>query len=327
MNHFSPKEVAQRLGVSESSVKRWLDQGVVPVLRTAGGHRRVSQESLEELLQRLKTTTGYPRLSSQVVESDLGDGRRLTDPSSGAISVREVSDSRTQRFAADSLRDWDFAAQPAGPPVLKELAEAFADALMQGRDDDCVRMVDRLIASGFPMATAIDLLATPAMHCLGKRWETGELAIYQERRACGIVKDLIRRLKERLTVPQNGPVAIGGTPSGDLYELPTALVELALCERGWQALSLGCNLPVSEFLAAVAEYRPRVLWFSLSYVRDEESLVADFNQLAAAIPKQTAILIGGRAATDALRPRLRYTSHCDSLRNLAGLADTLMATA
>lgn len=316
MNHFSPKEVAQRLGVSESSVKRWLDQGVVPVLRTAGGHRRVSEESLDELLNRLKTTAGFPRLSVHVGESE---------PSGGRGAVATSRDDSAVAGASDPLRSWDFARLPEGPPALKEISDGFTESLMVGREEECFRMADRLVASGFPMATAVDLLATTAMHCLGKRWELGEMAIYQERRACGIVKDLIQRLKQRLPVVQGGPVAIGGTTSGDHYELPTSLVELSLCERGWNAVSLGCNLPVSEFLAAVAEYRPRVLWISLSHIQDEEGLVADFNQLAAAIPKETAILIGGRAATDALRPRLRYTSHCDSLRNLAGLADTLMA--
>lgn len=40
-SHYSPKQVAQALGVSESSVKRWCDQGLIPVERTAGGHRRI----------------------------------------------------------------------------------------------------------------------------------------------------------------------------------------------------------------------------------------------------------------------------------------------
>lgn len=316
MNHFSPKEVAQRLGVSESSVKRWLDQGVVPVLRTAGGHRRVSEESLDDLLNQLKTTAGYPRLSVHPGEGEPNGGRGPVAPTRNDSSVVGVP---------DPLLSWDFARHPEGPPALKEISDGFTEALLLGREEVCFQMADRLVASGFPVATAVDLLATTAMHCLGKRWELGEMAIYQERRACGIVKDLMQRLKQRLPVAKSGPVAIGGTTEGDFYELPTALVELALCERGWQALSLGCNLPVSAFVAAVVEYRPRVLWISLSHIKDEESLVADFNQLAAVIPKETAILIGGRAATDALRPRLRYTSHCDSLRNLAGLADTLMA--
>lgn len=42
--HFSPKEVAQMLGVNESTIKRWVDRGMLTASKTAGGHRRISQE-------------------------------------------------------------------------------------------------------------------------------------------------------------------------------------------------------------------------------------------------------------------------------------------
>lgn len=38
---FSPKELAQIVGVSESSIKRWVDDALIRVTRTAGGHRRI----------------------------------------------------------------------------------------------------------------------------------------------------------------------------------------------------------------------------------------------------------------------------------------------
>lgn len=37
----SPKQVARAIGVSESSVKRWCDQGSLPFFKTDGGHRRL----------------------------------------------------------------------------------------------------------------------------------------------------------------------------------------------------------------------------------------------------------------------------------------------
>ena len=39
---LSPKQVAQALGVSESSLKRWCDQGLIATIRTGGGHRRLA---------------------------------------------------------------------------------------------------------------------------------------------------------------------------------------------------------------------------------------------------------------------------------------------
>jgi methanogenic corrinoid protein MtbC1 len=38
----SPKELGLALGMSESTIKRWVDQGLVPSKRTVGGHRRIA---------------------------------------------------------------------------------------------------------------------------------------------------------------------------------------------------------------------------------------------------------------------------------------------
>ena len=37
----TPKQVAKAINVSESTLKRWCDEGLLPVTRTAGGHRRL----------------------------------------------------------------------------------------------------------------------------------------------------------------------------------------------------------------------------------------------------------------------------------------------
>ena len=44
---LSPKQVASAIGASESSLKRWCDQGLLNTVKTAGGHRRIPvQEAL-----------------------------------------------------------------------------------------------------------------------------------------------------------------------------------------------------------------------------------------------------------------------------------------
>lgn len=47
----TPKQVARAIQVSESSVKRWCDKGVIPSQKTAGGHRRIPLAGLLEFLR------------------------------------------------------------------------------------------------------------------------------------------------------------------------------------------------------------------------------------------------------------------------------------
>lgn len=48
---LSPKQVATSIGVSESSLKRWCDQGVIATERTPGGHRRIRVGEVVQFLR------------------------------------------------------------------------------------------------------------------------------------------------------------------------------------------------------------------------------------------------------------------------------------
>ena len=55
-----PKHVARAIDVSESSVKRWCDKGVIPTQYTAGGHRRIAMPDLIEFLRNSKYELVHP---------------------------------------------------------------------------------------------------------------------------------------------------------------------------------------------------------------------------------------------------------------------------
>lgn len=57
MIHVTPKLLAQAAGVSESSIKRWCDQGVVQTEKTTGGHRRITLSAATEFLRRMGRPT------------------------------------------------------------------------------------------------------------------------------------------------------------------------------------------------------------------------------------------------------------------------------
>ncbi len=72
-NVLTPKQVARAIQVSESSVKRWCDKGLIPAQYTAGGHRRIDMSTLLEFLRSSKyelvrpEVLGLPATTGQTV--------------------------------------------------------------------------------------------------------------------------------------------------------------------------------------------------------------------------------------------------------------------
>lgn len=71
---ISPRELAEAIGASESSLKRWADDGHIRVSRTAGGHRRIA---IGEAI-RFVRAMGAPLVRPELLGlSDLATGNAL----------------------------------------------------------------------------------------------------------------------------------------------------------------------------------------------------------------------------------------------------------
>ena len=284
--HFSPKQIAGALQVSESSVKRWCDAGSIPVIRTVGGHRRITLDGLQNFLRETERTLINPDVLGL---PNLSLGRR-----------------------------------PAIPGDEDPLRSEFRNALAAGDEAKCCELMRQQIEQGKTRTETAEELITDAMHGIGESWDQNQLDVYQERRSCQITQRLIFQLASQLPPPDpDAPIAIGGAPAGDPYQLPTLMVELALREIGWNAINLGYNLPLESFVQAAHDYAPDMVWLSVSTIADPAMFIASENKLAASLGEDIPLLIGGRALTDEIRPRLRYTAHCDSLRHLTELASMM----
>ena len=292
ITHFSPRQVAGSLQVSESSVKRWCDQGVIPTIRTVGGHRRITLDGLREFLAATNRTLDPASLGIDAadLETAVAKNRRPTIPGEGK------------------------------EPVQQE----FRSALAAGDEKRCNELIGERLSVGWTRAEAAEDLIADAMRGVGDAWNCGDLEVYQERRSCNICTRLIYGLRDSIDpLPSDAPIAIGGAPETDPYQLPTALVELALRESGWRAIDLGNDLPLESMVQAVQDYQPKLVWLSVTSVADRSRFVREQNKLADSLQEDVAFLVGGRGLDDGLRPKLRYTAHCDSLRHLIEFASML----
>lgn len=281
----SPKQVAKAMGVSESSLKRWCDQGRIPTVRTAGGHRRLSVSAVMAFLQQ----SGASLVSPEI----LG----LPPLTSGA-----------------------------GQRSLEKAQVALLEALTNGQEDEARQIVKQAYLAHHPMHSIADDVFAPTFHEIGLKWDCGDIAVYQERHSCEIAMRILTNLRRIATgPPAQAPLAIGGTLAHDHYCLSNALAELVLRDAGWNATSLGTNLPAETLVQAITNRKPRLVWLSVSHYECEEQFVEDVNQIADAITATgIPFLVGGRVLCESLRRRIKFTACCDSMQQLDSIARQLL---
>ena len=273
---LSPKAAARALGVSEASVKRWCDRGLLESTRTVGGHRKIS--------------------TGEIVHFARVHGSLLAAPEQLALTF---SHSTAEATSPDS--------------ALRFAEQLLAGDVLAARQT----LFDRYLG-GQPLSVLFDEVISIAFRIIGERWSRSLADIYQERRACHIVLSLFQELKQYLRAGLSGRLAIGGTVFGDDYEIPSAMAELVLRADRYQTQNLGTSVPFQSLANAVRDLKPQLFWLSVSHIGDEDDFVndfADFNSVC--VGCGTALVVGGRALTDAVRPRLVYTAYCDTMQQLA----------
>lgn len=284
--HVSPKQVARAIGVSESSLKRWCDSGLIEMEKTAGGHRRLPLDAVLRFVRE--------------------QGFTLENPELLGLPTTVGKTEWTLERARDRLRA----------------------ALIAGDEEVCRQIVVDVHLAGHSLAVICDQLIAAAFHQIGQLWECGDVEVYEERRACELcvrVVHELRQIVDRRHVA--GPLALGGTLDGDPYTLSISMAELVLREAGWNAESLGHLLPFSTLRAAIERQQPRLLYLSISSIRDEARFVDEMLELFdVASTHRTAVAIGGRVLGDELRKRLRYSTYCDTYQHLSDFAQLLLSS-
>lgn len=284
---YSPKEVAKAIGVSESSLKRWVDKGLIRASKTAGGHRRLE---LSDVLDYVRTS-----------------GRMLENPV--AVSLPEGCGGIAHDSLESLQRKFQAAIQAGDETVA---TTGLIDGYLSGVS--VAELFDVVVAPSFHQIGDLWASGEAKVYEERRACEVCQRAVHELRRAIG-------------TRESGGPVALGGTLDGDPYTLATTLAELVLRSGGWKATSLGNMLPFDAVRKAIIEERPALFWVSVTSIRDVDRFTTDFNLLFdVAQSMGTALVAGGQALTDEIRQRIRYTNFSDNFRHLETFAKTIRKT-
>jgi MerR family transcriptional regulator, light-induced transcriptional regulator len=307
---LTTRQVAEALQVSESSIKRWCDQGLIRTRRTAGGHRRVGRDDLRAFL-----ASGG---DGQIVQADPVVARPAVDAENGSPVGNMGAPDLPPLLPISGLAD------PESPPEV--VRDAFRVALVSGNERLARQLLKQWRGFHDSVARLGDELVSETFMQIGQLWECGRVEVFEERRSCEICGRLLMELRAGIPEPPSGaPRAIGGALSGDHYTLPGQLVEMTLREVGWDATNLGGNLPFRTLRAAIEQEQPRLFWISVSHVDDPNQFVADYRSFYETLPRSVSLVVGGRALTDEVRRKITYTAHCDNLQQLSAFSRAIHA--
>ena len=98
---LSPKQVAQAIGVSEATLKRWCDRGLFETHRTAGGHRRITTSSVLDYLKDHHIAPSRPDLLG--LPSSKGEAVRALEEGAELLSLalEDGDEERVRRLLFD----------------------------------------------------------------------------------------------------------------------------------------------------------------------------------------------------------------------------------
>lgn len=295
---LTSREAARLLGVSEASVKRWADSGLLPMEKTAGGHRRFRPEDVA-LLRRRGASAG-----NVVREAP----KRAARPQARLA------------LADTSAATWDETEND------NAYSGAIYKALLAGRAEEVSAILVRLHLGGRGVASLADTVLCAAMRTVGDLWHRGELTVAQEHVATRTAIVTLQTLRGAL-IPADAGVytAICCSTEGDFHELPVLVAALTLEEAGWEVVNLGASTPFFALTEAVERFRPRLVCVASTILEDLERAAREYGELRAATGRAGAsVVLGGAGfAGDQVRRRFPAELHADSFLHLEEFAATL----
>jgi methanogenic corrinoid protein MtbC1 len=283
---ISPRELAEAIDVSESSLKRWADEGLIEVSRTAGGHRRIAIGEAIRFIRAIRAPLVRP------------DVLGLSDLSPGGEQISSPQSPEDRLFRH----------------------------LREGHAREARGLIVALYLSGRSVADIADGPIQSAMSLLGELWKHDPAGIYVEHLALDICIQGVQQLRQLVQPQDLGLLALGGAPSGDPYLLPSLLAATALAAEGWRTINLGPDTPIESYVLAAERHRPKLVWLSISSASDASATERGVADLATSLARYGIELVVGGRALESLSLPSSHVHRGNSFAELIAVAHAIQKT-
>lgn len=280
---LTPKQVAQAIGVSEASVKRWTDKGMFAATRTAGGHRRLTISGVVRYLR----SSGHELVRPEILGLPPASGRGEQSLERVLPAFREALEAGDRDAVWRMVFDLYLAGHPACDICDKLIARAFHEIGERWQHGDTEIYKERR-AGEVCKTTLINLTSI-----LPPVEDEAPVAIGA---TLGNDPYFIPTTMVALVLREVGWRA-------DSYGIGLPVETFIAAVRDVQ--------PRLVWVSSCYIDSPELFLNNFGMLQQEAA--------ARGIP----IVVGGRALTDSIRQGMKYTAYCDTLAHLVGLVQTL----
>jgi excisionase family DNA binding protein len=282
---FTTIEVARLCRVSDATVKRWEEAGLLKSERTSGGHRRFRVEEVA----RFQREQGLGLKQSHGDESVTKTTNRVRDKKN-----------YTESTFLQSLID-------GGEEVA---ANVFITAYLEGKP--LVEIIDRLVCPA--MREIGDLWHRGKIGITQEHLATRTAisALYKLRNALPVPE-----MKNRQ--------AMCCAIEGDFHELPTLMAQMAIENEGLEVVNFGAATPLYCLVDEVVRHTPNLVCISAAVINDLERMTRDYKDFREKIDGlEIPVLLGGRVFEDEhIRKRFKCEFYARNFTDVAEFARKL----
>jgi excisionase family DNA binding protein len=270
--NLTSREAARLLGASEASVKRWADGGLLPSLRTVGGHRRFRPEDVAAFRR----------------------GRGARD----AARVLKTGELHGSASGEESEAD--------GVARDEDVSRLIFETLLAGYAESAAEALVGLRRRGHTVARIADVVLCPALRRVGDLWRAGELSVAEEHLATRTALTAAQILRDDLSLNVGERAAICCAVEDDFHELPVHLAALTLEGLGWGVVNLGTSTPFYALAEAVGRFAPRVVCVASTVFNHPDRAAREYGEFKRAAERAGASVVLGGAGFGVGGARQRF---------------------
>lgn len=270
--------VVRETGLSAHVLRVWEKRyGAVVPQRTATHRRVYSDADIHRLkLLRQATLLGHP----------IGSVASLSDEA--LETLVKAAAGRAPISSTPSMHD---RAQMSDSPIILDCIEA-----VKAFDADALDALLERAAVESGHTALLRHIISPLAQRLGNLWRDGILRMSHEHFATAVIRSHLLNPARQYAGVNVTATLVAATPQGQLHELGAVIAASLATELGWRTVYLGPSLPAAEIAAVASQNQARAVALSIVYPDDDPNVERELHDLRRFLPKNVAILVGGRAA-------------------------------